>query len=210
MMMVDMHRIRRNTFIIGAVIQTFFLIYAMLFKPQFVMDNIFCLVAIGLFYILEQRYPLNPVVIFFGFIPLYFHNIGVLFGLFGMMWLGLGYDKWTHFLNSMLVTIVIFYMLISHSKERILKHVALAFMVMLGFNLLHEVNEFVGTRYLGIYSESLFSVGDGLVPSGSDLQVYDAWWDMIFDIFGGLFAVIILLTIRGLEKRHGRDYMKNC
>lgn len=208
-MMTDMHKIRRNTFIIGGSIQAFFLVYAMLFKPQFVMDNVFCLAAIGLFYLLEQKYPLNPAVIVLGFIPFYFHNIGVLFGLFSVSWFGLGYDKWTHFLNSMVVTIVIFYVLIAHSKERIVKHVVLAFMVMLGFNLLHEVNEFVGTRYLGIYSESLFSVGDGLAPSGSDLQVYDAWWDMIFDIWGGMLAAIILFIIRGLEKRHGRDYFHN-
>lgn len=208
-MMTDMHKIRRNTFIIGASIQTFFLVYAMIFKPQFVMDNIFCLAAIGLFYLLEQKYPLNPAVIVLGFIPLYFHSIGVLFGLFNVLWLGLGYDKWTHFLNSALVTIVIFYVLIAHSKEQIVKHVIIAFMIMLGFNLLHEVNEFVGTRYLGIYSESLFSVGDGLEPSGSDLQVYDAWWDMIFDIWGGMFAAIILFIIRGLEKKHSRDYFHN-
>lgn len=205
--MTNMHKIRRDTFIIGGAIQTFFLVYAMLFKPQFVMDNLFCLVGIGLFYLIEQKYPLNPVVIMLGFIPFYFHNIGVLFGLFSVSWLGLGYDKWTHFLNSMIVTIVIFYILIAHSKEGIVKHVVLAFMVMLGFNLLHEVNEFVGTRYLGIYSESLFSVSDGLAPSGSDLQVYDAWWDMIFDIWGGMLAAIILFIMRGLEKHYGKNYL---
>lgn len=173
------------------------------------MDCIFSLAAIGAFYLIEQKYPLNPAVIMLGFIPFYFHTLGVLFGFFGATIIGLGYDKWTHFLNSMVATIVIFYILIAHNKERIIKHIVLAFMVMLGFNLIHEVNEFVGTRYLGIYSESLFSQGDGLAPSGSDLQVYDSWWDMIFDIWGGILAAIILFIIRGLEKHHGREYFMN-
>jgi uncharacterized membrane protein YjdF len=173
------------------------------------MDNIFCLAAIGVFYLVEQKYPLNPAVIVLGLIPFYFHSMGVLFGFFGLMFFGLGYDKYTHFINSMIATMVLFYILIAHSKERIVKHIVLAFMVMLGINLIHEVNEFVGTRYLGIYSESLFSQGDGLPPSKSDLQVFDSYWDMIFDIFGGLLAAILLASIRGLEKHHGRDYFMN-
>ncbi|GIU69469.1 MAG: hypothetical protein KatS3mg002_0705 [Candidatus Woesearchaeota archaeon] len=207
--MTNLHIIRRNTFIVGALIQLILLLYAVFFNQKFIMDGIFSLVAIGLFYIIEQRYPLNPIIIFFGFIPLYFHNVGVLFGFFGLKIFGLGYDKWAHFINSSIVTIVLFYILIAHSKERIIKHILIAFLIMLGFNLLHEVNEFIGTRYLGIYSESLFSVGDALAPSGSDLQVYDAWWDMIFDIFGGLFAMIFLLITRLLENTHERDYFRN-
>jgi hypothetical protein len=207
--MTDMHKLRRNTFIIGGAVQALFFLYAILFKQQFVLDTIFCLVAIGLFYLIEQKYPLNPVVIVLGFVPFYFHSLGVLFGFFSLMFFGIGYDKWTHFINSMIATIVIFYILVAHSKERILKHIVLAFLVMLGINLIHEVNEFAGTRYLHIYSESLFSQGDALPPSTSDLQVYDSWWDEIFDIFGGLLAALILAIIRGLEKHHGRDYMKN-
>jgi len=207
--MADMHTLRRNTFIIGGAVQTFFLLYAILFKQQFILDTLFCLVAIGVFYLIEQKYPLNPVVIVLGFIPFYFHSMGVLFGFFGVSILGLGYDKWTHLINSMIATIVLFYILIAHSKERIVKHITLAFMVMLGINLIHEVNEFVGTRYAGIYSESLFSQGDTLPPSKSDLQIFDSYWDMIFDIFGGLLAALILSILRGLEKHHGRDYMKN-
>lgn len=194
----------------GALIQLLFLLYSIFFKPKFIMDNIFCLVAIGLFYLIEQKNPLNPIVIFLGFLPLYFHNLGVLFGFFSIKIFEIGYDKWTHLINSLFATIVIFYILISHSKERIIKNIIIAILIMLGFNLIHEVNEFIGTRYLGIYSESLFSVGDGLEPSISDLQVYDAWWDMIFDIFGGIIAGFILLIIRGAEKHHGRDYLKNA
>jgi len=207
--MADMHTLRRNTFIIGGAVQVFFLLYATLFKQQFILDTLFCLVAIGVFYLIEQKYPLNPAVIVLGFIPFYFHSVGVLFGFFGVSILGLGYDKWTHLINSMIATLVLFYILIAHSKERIVKHITLAFMVMLGINLIHEVNEFVGTRYAGIYSESLFSQGDALPPSKSDLQIFDSYWDMIFDIFGGLLAALILSILRGLEKHHGRDYMKN-
>ena len=207
--MADMHIVRRNTFIIGAVVQTFFLIYAVLFKQHFVLDTLFCLVAIGVFYLIEQRYPLNPVVIVLGFVPFYFHCIGVLFGFFGVSILGLGYDKWTHLINSMMTTLVIFYILVAHSKERIAKYIIIAVLMMLGINLLHEVNEFVGTRYLEILSESLFSQGDALPPSKSDLQIFDSYWDMLFDIFGGLLAALILSIIRGFEKRHGRDYVRN-
>lgn len=207
--MTDMHRLRRNTFIIGGAVQTFFLLYAIIFKQQFILDTLFCLVAIGVFYLIEQKYPLNPAVIVLGFVPFYFHCSGVLFGFFGLSFFGIGYDKWTHLINSMIVTIVIFYILIAHSKEHIAKFIIIAFLMMLGINLLHEVNEFVGTRYLGILSESLFSQGDGLPPSISDLQIYDSWWDEIFDIFGGLLAALLLAIIRGLEKHHGRDYMKN-
>lgn len=204
-----LHIVRRNIFILGTSIQLLLLFYAALFNQRFVLDGIFSLVAIGIFYLIEQRYPLNPIIIFLGFMPLYFHNIGVLFGLFGLKILALGYDKWSHFINSMIFTIVLFYVLIAHSREKIVKNIMLAFMVMLGFNLLHEVNEFIGTRYLGIYSESLFSVGDALAPSGSDLQIYDAWWDMIFDIFGGLCAMIFLFITRWIEKRHERNYFRN-
>lgn len=208
--MVDMYIQRRNTFLVGFIVELFFLILAVLFRQQFVMDCIFSLVAIGLFYLIEQKYPLNPAIIMLGLIPIYFHSAGVIFGFFAIKIFGLGYDKWTHFLNSMVATIVIFYILLAHSRERIIKNAILAVLVMLGFNLIHEVNEFVGTRYLGIYSESLFSMGDALAPSLSDLQVYDSWWDMIFDIWGGVFAMFIIWIISLLEKHHyKRDTFRN-
>ncbi|HIH31078.1 TPA: hypothetical protein HA235_00060 [Candidatus Woesearchaeota archaeon] len=206
--MADMHTIRRNTFMVGFAIEGVFLILAVLFKQQFVMDCIFSLAAIGLFYLIEQRYPLNPVVIVLGMMPLFIHSAGVVLGFFSFTILGLGYDKWSHFTNSLLVTIVIFYILIAYSRDDVIKKVIVAGFVMLGINTLQETLEFIGTRYLGILNESLFSQGDRLpIDLKNDFQVFDTWWDMIFDIFGVIAASIIIGIILWLEKHHYKRWL---
>lgn len=206
--MSDMHIIRRNTFIVGFFLMLVLLIYAILIKSQFVMDCLFSLVLIGLFYLIELRYPLNPVIIVLGMLPLFFHCGGAIFGFFSWYILGLGYDKWSHLINSMLVTIVIFYMLIAHNRDRIMKTVIIAMLMMLGINLLQETVEFIGTRYLGILNESLFSQGDGLpVDLQNDFQVFDTWWDMIFDIFGTLLAGLFIGLMTYLERHHFKRWL---
>ena len=199
-----MHMKRRNVFLAGAIIEVLFLVIAVFTKTQFVKDCIFALAGIGLFYLIEQKFPLNPIVIVIGLLPFYIHSAGVLFGFFGASMFGLGYDKWSHLINSLIFTIVTFYILIAHSRDRIVRGIILAFLVMLGVNLLEEVNEFVGSRYFGFLDESIFSMGDALPPGASDMQRYDTWWDMIFDIVGGLVAAAILGVIILLEKHHYR------
>jgi hypothetical protein len=98
---------------------------------------------------------------------------------------------------------VAYYILVAHSRRHIARNIVLAVLVMLGINVLQETTEFVGTRYLGIWNESIFSQGDGMpLDRSNDLQVFDTYWDLIFDIFGGILAALTLSMIVCLEKRH--------
>ena len=208
------HSASRELFIFAFILELIFLIVSILKGQPFVIDCIFGLAFIGAFYLIEETYPLPPGVIIVGFIPVFLHTIGVVLGLFSMMFFDIGYDKYTHFINSFAVAFVVFFVLIAHSKRDPIKKGIAALLIALGFGSFNEINEFAGSTYLNVTGPTMFSQGDlentlmyqegirigkPLMPEGlsklkQDFQVYDSYWDMIFNL-GGSIAALLLISL---------------
>lgn len=186
------HALSREVFIIAFIIECALLIYAIAVKPGFIFDCVFGLIFIALLYILEETYPLPLPVIILGLVPIYLHSAGVLFGLFSMMFFGIGYDKYVHFTNSFIIAFVVFFFLIAHSKSNAVKKGIAALLIAQGFGAINEVNEFVGSEYLGITGPTMFSQGDELPPLKHDFITFDSYWDMIFNLCGSILAMILI------------------
>ncbi|MFA5797339.1 MAG: hypothetical protein WC916_04860 [Candidatus Woesearchaeota archaeon] len=206
------HFVSREIFIFAFILECIFLLVSIIKGQSFIIDGIFGLAFIGIFYIIEESYPLPPGVIIIGLIPVFLHSVGVVLGLFTLMFFGIGYDKYTHFINSFAITFTIFFVMLAHSKSDPIKKGIAALLIALGFGSFNEINEFVGSTYLNITGPTMFSQGDlentliykegirigkpimieGLPRLKQDFQVYDSYWDMIFNLTGALIALIAL------------------
>lgn len=181
-------------FIAAALIVTVFMFLFAFTSPMYILDCIFAYLIIGIFYFIEKKYPLKPWLIILGFAPFIIELTGLTFGFFAFEILGFGFDKMLHLVNSFILTILLyFWMSTNHKKHNGVK-ILIAMLIVMGFGSMGEILEFLGQRYFNIYGPGMFSQGD-LLPSTlkNDLTNYDAWWDMIINFLGALFAGIVLL-----------------
>jgi hypothetical protein len=177
-----------KVFVAVMIVTCIYLVIAIIFYPDFIKDCLFILAAFIVFYFVEKKYPLSLSLVLVGTIPFLIHLSGVMFNFYAYYIGGIGYDKYMHFISGISITLIFAYWF------RKIKYAPLiAFLIMMGFSGLNEINEFIGQRYIEFTGPTLFSQGDGLPSSLNDLQVYDTWWDMIFDAIGGIVAIIILI-----------------
>lgn len=176
-----------------------FLIPIILFYPEAIKDDLLSLGGIILFYFLEKKYPLPIPIIICGLFPILLSPINVCFGFYGDYIYGVGLDKIIHFTFSLLVTLVIFYIILKNiTKKHIIATIIIAVLVVNGIGNLAKLLEFAGSRYLGFYGPTIFSLGDGGVPPPNAIQelvLYDPWWDLIFGLAGTIAAGVILTYI---------------
>lgn len=196
-------RLKKIFFLVAALIVVASLIIDLTRTGEYVKDCVFILATIGLFYLLERNFYLEPGIIVIGLLPFILHLAGTIFNMFSLFIFGVGFDKYVHFLASASVTIVAFYWLMNNSRKHYVRKAFVALLITMGFGALNEVNEFVGYHYLHIYGATLFSIGDSLPTIASDLQTNDTQWDMIFNFFGASAAVLLVtLRERYLKAKH--------
>ncbi len=205
----DNHRTLNNRITIIALIIAFcLLMYNIIDKPQFIKDSIAIILIIILYYFIEKKHPLDPAIYVIGFVPLFLHLVGVSFGIFRLLFF-VGTDKYIHFFSSLSVTIIFFYWLIDDKKKRYFMILLVAFLVAQGFGAINEVNEFVGTHYFHVIDEGMFSQHDNLPKIFSDLQDYDTWWDMIFNLMGSLTGIVIIVVREKFLQRRALTLKKS-
>jgi hypothetical protein len=178
------------------------LIPIILFYPEAFKDDIFVLGAIILFYFIEKKYPIPVPALICGLIPMVLDPINVAFGLLEFYPFGIGSDKIIHFFFNFLGTIVVFYILKHITKEHVVATIIIAVLIVNGIGNLGKLLEFVGSRYMGIYGATVFSLGDGGIPPPNAIQelvLYDPWWDLLFGLFGTITAGGILLFTQQRE-----------
>jgi len=171
-------------------------------RPAFIKDTVFVILLTIAFYFVESKMPLPTWNVILGLVLILMHPLSLLvLDLYSYYIFGIGYDKWFH-LSSAIVMTLTFYSWLS-KKLRPASAILISILMALGIGSLNEIIEFIGTTYIHINSSSMFSQGDSLPYSISDLQVYDTWWDMIFNLFGTVAgAIIILATGLGYRKDH--------
>lgn len=110
-----------------------------------------------------------------------FHNLGV-FGLYNLSFLNIGYDKYLHFFSGIALAKLSFDF-IGEGKSKTKKVVYVLILVLI-FGLLHEAIESLGNL--------IFGKGEGFIFIGpGDLGTFDSYKDLLSDLLGGLFGLII-------------------
>ena len=188
---------KKTIFIAVFSFVSLFLIPIILYYPDAIKDDILSLVGIILFYFIQKKYPLPISITICGLIPMLLNPINVSFGLLELYPFGVGFDKIIHFSFNLLVTLIIFYLISKNvTKKNIIATIIIAILVANGIGNLAKLLEFIGSRYMGFYGATVFSLGDGGIPPPNAIQelvVYDPWWDLLFGFFGTITAGGILL-----------------
>ena len=154
------------------------------------------IVIVVLIFLADKRYSLKPVVLGAGLLAMLFHMSGLIFGLYDVTIFGIGYDKYVHFCACICVTVVGYGILNIHNKKDFALKLIAAFLITMGLGSMTENIEFVGSQYLHINGATMFSQGDNLPQTKSDLQVYDTSWDMLFNMFGATAGALLIILYR--------------
>lgn len=100
-----------------------------------------------------------------------------------------GYDKLVHFTSGFALTYGLFEVITE--KNKFLRFILVLFTVM-GAGAVVELSEFVGQHYFGVNNGGIFTTVDNLPSIRTDLQKYDTYFDMIFNILGACAALPII------------------
>ncbi len=203
-------------FIVMAVILILATIYAGIYVSAFVKDCVMELFFVGVFYIVQKEYRLPPIIIILGFIPMITHLCGVLFQFYEYLIQGIGYDKFIHFTNCLVLTIVLFYILIAHSKKAPIQKAIIAVLVVLGIGAVAKNIEFVGSQYIKFSGSTMLSEGDFTLHTNSqmlqtltisqnlerDMITYDYQWDLLCNTLGAMTGLIIIGILWNVDKNN--------
>ena len=163
-----------------------------------VYDGVSVLVILAVLYFAIRRHPVERWIFIVAMTVMILSYLGLNLGFFSLFILGVGYDKWIHLIISAALFIFLFSW-IAHDKRHYLSNACIVAFVVIGIGAINENQEFVGTRYLHVYNSLVFTQGDLLkAPTSAtpvlfaDFQVYDSEWDMLFNLFGEVIAIIVL------------------
>jgi hypothetical protein len=156
-------------------------------------DFVFMFLALGVFLVLARRRALplwSYLAVFIVFIA---HAAGVL-GLFATnpFGLGPGYDKYMHFLSG--VGFTLFFVTLLPAQKR-WQRFCLAFLCLMGLAALGKVMEFSGSYFLGFTKGGLIATGRGGEIAGNPFDVYDPYFDLIFNLIGSVVGLGIALLL---------------
>ena len=168
-----------------------------LVPPDNLADFILMFVVLGLLFYLarSQTLPLwSYIAVFIVFIA---HAGGVL-GLFSTIPLGIGYDKWMHFLAGVGFTAFFFVWLPLKRRWQLL---LVALLCLMGLAALGKIVEFTGTYAFGLNVGGLIAQGDGQPSTGSPLQKYDTPFDLIFNLGGAVIGLLLATLLQRERKR---------
>lgn len=160
------------------------------------------LVSIGFFtllYFLDRRYKFSNITIIIVTIALILGASGSL-GMYNYFVIYyFGFDKLIHFTNSLAAAFILMH--IVKDKHFYLKYF-FVILIVAGIGSVNEINEFVGFTYLHIKDYGIFTQGDNLAEIKSDLQIYDTSFDMIFNVIGACFGIILFFIYKKTRLRN--------
>ncbi|MBW2999299.1 DUF2238 domain-containing protein [Candidatus Woesearchaeota archaeon] len=192
---------QKNIFLVTAILIIFIALLGALIHPKgnwtelALLDSIFTLALLGIFYKARKYLRLKTYVITLGCIFLVLHNIGSL-GPYGWNLWFLRYDKLLHFFGGFVLYFA-FYELLMHSFEhgKHLHKIRILFFAMLctlGVGALTEIFEYiVGYLYNGPGVGFFFyGVGD-----------FGEWNDSIFDMASNLIGTLIAGIMTYIDRK---------
>ncbi len=176
-----------------------FLLYSIFFKISAYVDVIVCFGLYLPVFFLYRKYRFSAAAFLFMIIGISLHLLGSL-GLYSYFLFGpIGYDKLVHIFSSFAGAYA--FLTSNIDKDNVLRYLIIILMVM-GFGALVEINEFVGSTYLSINQGGILTQGDGLPMIKSDLQRYDTYFDMIFNLAGVLSCVFFMISRKIIRNKY--------
>jgi len=184
------------------------LIYSIFTTIDYVKDYVFAIAVVIFVFYMERRYPLPVGLIITGYIALLLPTVaGLTFEFYALAFKGIGYDKFLHFTSEVVLVLIFYRWLTDHApKRRVILHVLMVILMVLGINAIGEITEFVGSHYIHITGATMFGQGDLLPPTiQNDLVKYDTWWDLIFDLIGAVTGGILAVLFFTKRSKHSRS-----
>lgn len=198
------------------------LIYAILipisyfYGTQGFVPELILFMAVGVFFAwMYNTLKLNIPILTLLHIGLILHSFGI-FGWYHTSPIPISWERITHFFGILPMSMM-FYTWMSQFTDaklftkRNLFAIITVFFAATGVGALVEVGEFVGYLTLG-YGEGALMFGDGDSVGGSDVidTIGGGWinasWDMIFNIFGAITGIIIMLCTKIFYKKPTKAY----
>jgi len=182
---------KKGIFSIILVIIAALFLYSLLYVPSALFD---VAVAIGFFAILyyydKKTNPSIGAVLLLS-LAILLSPLGLLFSLYSYFVIGVvGYDKLIHFVGGFAI---VYALSQNFPEKRTVLRYTIIVLILLGLGTIIEINEFVGFRYFGVDNGGIFTMSDTLPEIKSDLQKYDTYFDMIFNLGGALSAVLFVV-----------------
>lgn len=180
--------LQKNILLIIGFILFAFLIYELFVYKSALLDVLVAIAFYIVIFVINQKYSLSVTSIILLGITLLLNPLGV-FKFYSVFVFGfLGYDKIIHFISCFAIAYALldFY----RGRKNVLTYLVVI-LIVLGLGAVIEIVEFLGYRYMGVDNTGMFTIEDGLPEIRSDLQTYDIYFDMIFNLLGAIFALII-------------------
>lgn len=176
-----------KSILIAAAVCIIILLSAALFNRQiYIPDLLLGFFFLALLYKLDQKYHLRTNTIIVCCAALILHLSGSL-GFYSFFIIGvLGYDKLVHITSSMAAAFLSWEII---DEKHAMKWL-IVLLITMGLGAFMELNEFIGFRFLGIDRGGIFAIGDDLPEMRSDLQKFDTYYDMLFNLLGSIIAII--------------------
>lgn len=174
--------------LLGAAI---LLSYSLVFEPSSLLDVLVSMGFFAILYYYDKKINMSIGAFLLVFVSILLNPLGLFwlyshFVLFGFI----GYDKVVHFVSSFAVA---YALLQSYKEKKTVLRCSLVILIVLGLGAIVEINEFIGSRYFGIERGGIFAIGDYLPEVKSDLQRYDTYFDLIFNLAGSLTSVFFAI-----------------
>ena len=182
---------KKCIFYIIILVCSFFFLYSLLFKPSVLIDVAVTILFFAALYYYDRKTNLSIGAVLLLSLAIILNPLGLLFNFYSYFVIGVvGYDKLIHFVGGFAVV----YALSQNfpGKRTALSYVIII-LVLLGLGTIIEINEFIGFRYLGIDNGGIFTIEDTLPVVRSDLQRFDTYFDILFNLAGALSAVLFLV-----------------
>jgi hypothetical protein len=184
---------KKIIFIITALILFSFIIYSLIFSFS-IIDNMLAAAAVlAIIYLYDRKFNISLTALILLCIAILLNPLGT-FGLYSYFILfgNVGYDKLIHLFSSFAIS----YGLLEGFKGRkTFLTFAAAILVVCGLGSVNEISEFIGYRYFGVDNGGIFTTFDTLPVARSDLQAYDTYFDLIFNLAGAFIASIYMISM---------------
>ncbi|MFA5020263.1 MAG: DUF2238 domain-containing protein [Candidatus Pacearchaeota archaeon] len=154
-------------------------VYLGKYLPAF--EGVICLIFTFIPLMLKRKkgihlpWTLNFLIVF----SLYFHTSGRIFGLYPMFYPF--YDKFGHFMGSVTVALLgftAFVIMDRYTELKLKKHHIVFFIV-------------IFTLAIGAFWEIIEFTADKLFHATNQYSLDDTMYDLVFDLFGGLFIAFL-------------------
>jgi hypothetical protein len=193
--------LRKCAYMFFAVILLSFLAYSILHQKSAIIEILIAISCLTVIYYFDWRYGLSVEAVILLSAGALLNPLGI-FGLYSYFILSgfVGYDKVIPFFSAFAIA----YGILDMQKSRNPLTYAASILIVMGLGSLIEITEFIGEIYFDVDTGGIFAMTDTLPEMKSDLQKYDTYYDMIFNLVGAACGSLAAHIKAGLKTNVSR------